>query len=150
MKDSRIGTYGSVGLLLILLIKFFSINSIETSTIPIIIINAHAFSRIFPVLMIYTSSYSRMDASSKTKPVGKRGTIISMLFAILSGLILLYFINYIAIILAITICLSIFFVFRRYILKRIDGYTGDVLGALQQLSEIGFYISYLIYIQVFI
>lgn len=149
MKDSRIGAYGSVGLVLILAIKFFSIQNIETSLIPIVIINAHAFSRIFPVIMIYTSYYSRMDASSKTKPIGKRGSIASMIFAIISGFLFLYFIHWMAIFLAIVICSVVFLIFRAYILRRIDGYTGDVLGALQQLSEIGFYLSYLLHIQLF-
>jgi len=147
MKDSRIGTYGTVGLVLILAIKFFSIQNIEISIIPIILINAHAFSRIFPVIMIYSSSYSRLDESGKTKPIGKRGSKASMIFAIITGLLFLYFIHWTAIVLAIVICFVVFLIFRRYALKRIDGYTGDVLGALQQLSEISFYLAYLIHIQ---
>jgi adenosylcobinamide-GDP ribazoletransferase len=147
MKDSRIGTYGSVGLMLILLVKFFSLNSIETVSIPLILVTAHAFSRVFPVFMIYTTSYSRMDATSKTKPVGKKGSAFSIIFAVVTGFALLYFIHWVAIALAFVICFLIFFVFRAYVLRKIDGYTGDVLGALQQLSEIGFYISYLIHLQ---
>ena len=147
MKDSRIGTYGAVGLLLILAVKFFSLNSIETTSIPIVLITAHAFSRVFPVLMIYTTSYSRIDATSKTKPIGKRGSIFSIIFAIITGFAFLYFIHWLVIILAFGICAIIFLVFRAYVLRRIDGYTGDVLGALQQITEIGFYIAYLTHIQ---
>ncbi len=147
MKDSRIGTYGSVGLMLILLVKFFSLNSIETASIPLTLIAAHAFSRVFPVFMIYTTSYSRMDATSKTKPIGKKGSAFSIIFAIITGFAFLYFIHWLAIVIAFVICFFIFFIFRAYILQRIDGYTGDVLGALQQICEIGFYISYLIHLQ---
>lgn len=148
MKDSRIGTYGAVGLVLMLGMKFFSLNNIEINQIPIILISAHAFSRILPVIMIYTTNYSRMDATSKVKPVGKKGSAFSLIFAIITGLAFLYFIHLMAIIVALVICSIIFLIFRKYVLKRIDGYTGDVLGALQQLSEIGFYIAYLIHIQI--
>jgi len=147
MKDSRIGTYGAIGLLLILALKFFSLLNIETSSIPIILVTAHAFSRVFPVIMIYTTSYSRMDATSKTKPIGKKGSAFSIIFAVCTGFGLLYFINWLAIISAIVVCSIIFLVFRAYVLRKIDGYTGDVLGALQQISEIGFYITYLTHIQ---
>jgi adenosylcobinamide-GDP ribazoletransferase len=34
----------------------------------------------------------------------------------------------------------VFLLFRTYIIKRLEGYTGDVLGALQQISEVLFYL----------
>lgn len=147
MKDSRIGTYGTIGLILILLVKFFSVISIETASIPLILIAAYSFSRVFPVILIYTAPYSRMDASSKTKPIGKKGTTFSIIFVIITGFAFLYFIHWMAIAVAFVISFSVFFIFRAYVLRKIDGYTGDVLGALQQLSEISFYISYLIHLQ---
>jgi adenosylcobinamide-GDP ribazoletransferase len=148
MKDSRIGTYGSIGLILILGIKFFSLSNIETAQIPIVLISAHAFSRIFPVIMIYTSKYSRLDALSKTKPIGERGNILSFCIALIFGLVMLYFIHWMAIALIIVICSLTFLVFRKYVIRKIDGYTGDVLGALQQISEIGFYIAYIVHFKV--
>ena len=148
MKDSRIGTYGSVGLIMILAVKFFALTNVEISSVPIVLICAHAFSRIFPVVMIYTSSYSRLDATSKTKPIGKKGSIGSLIIALICSLVFLYFFHWFAIIVIIFICTIIFIIFRNYVLRRIDGYTGDVLGALQQISEIGFYIAYLIHLQI--
>jgi adenosylcobinamide-GDP ribazoletransferase len=150
MKDSRIGTYGSIGLVMMLAFKFLSLSHIETINIPIVLIVAHAFSRIFPVIMIYSTSYSRMDLSSKTKPVGKVGSIITFSIALITGLIGLVFMPIVIIFLAIAICSIIFIIFRNYVVRRIDGYTGDVLGALQQLSEIGFYTVYLIYLKVLV
>lgn len=147
MKDSRIGTYGSVGLILILATKFYLLENIPDINIPFLLIAAHAFSRIFPVLMIYTTEYSRIDASSKTKPIGKKGSKISLFVALLSGVILLILLHWLAIACIVTLSFIVFIIFRNYVLRRIDGYTGDVLGALQQLSEIAFYTAYLIHIQ---
>jgi adenosylcobinamide-GDP ribazoletransferase len=145
MKDSRIGTYGTIGLIMILAIKFLSLTNIETAQIPIVLISAHSFSRIFPVIMIYTSTYSRMDATSKTKPIGKKSNIFSLIVAIVFGIGFLLFINWIAILAIIILCSFAFLIFRNYVIRKLGGYTGDVLGAIQQISEVCFYLAYIIH-----
>jgi cobalamin synthase len=35
---------------------------------------------------------------------------------------------------------NFFFVFRNYTLRKLKGYSGDVLGALQQITEVAIYI----------
>jgi len=143
MKDSRIGTYGSIGLVLILGTKFFTLMNIDAARIPHILITGHAFSRVFPVLLIYTAEYARVDASSKSKPVGKAGSDFSLLLAIVIGSSALLFINRQEILLTAGVLLSVFLLFRMYIVKKLGGYTGDVLGALQQLCEVIFYLTIL-------
>jgi adenosylcobinamide-GDP ribazoletransferase len=148
MKDSRIGTYGTIGLIMMLAIKFLSLTNIETAQIPIVLISAHAFSRVFPILMIYTSSYSRMDATSKTKPIGKKSNLLSLIIAVLFGIGLLFFIHWIAVLIIIIFCNIVFLIFRNYVIRKLGGYTGDVLGAIQQISEICFYLMYIIHFRV--
>ena len=141
MKDSRIGTYGSIGLIMILGVKFLSLNEIQVSRIPFILIAGHTISRVMPVIMIYTSEYARLDATSKTKPVGKKDSSFSLIFAIITGGITLFFLSGLEILVSISVLLLVFLIFRRYINKKLGGYTGDVLGALQQLCEVFFYLS---------
>ena len=88
-----------------------------------------------------------MDTTSKTKAIGKKGSTFSIIFAVVTGFAFLYFIHWLAVIIAFIICAIIFIIFKAYVLRKIDGYTGDVLGALQQISEIGFYIGYLTHYQ---
>jgi adenosylcobinamide-GDP ribazoletransferase len=145
MKDSRIGTYGSIGLLMVLAIKFLTLTHIEATRIPLVLVSGHAVSRIFPVLLIYTSEYARLDASSKTKPVGKADSIFSLFFAIVGGGLTLVFISWHEILLSIGILVIVAFFFRNYITRILGGYTGDVLGALQQLCEVFFYLAILGY-----
>ena len=140
MKDSRIGTYGSVGLLMILGIKFLALTQFEIVRIPFFLITGHAVSRIFPVLLIYTMEYARLDASSKTKPVGKADSTFSLVFALAIGGATLFFLTWMQTLLSLGVLLIVFFLFKRYINRRLGGYTGDVLGALQQLSEVFFYL----------
>lgn len=145
MKDSRIGTYGSVGLFTILGIKFMALTHIDSMRIPLILIAGHAVSRIFPVLLIYTSDYARLDASSKTKPVGKADSTFSLLFAVITGGVALFFLNWQEVVICIGVLVVLAFFFRNYITRKLGGYTGDVLGALQQLCEVFFYLGILAY-----
>lgn len=143
MKDSRIGTYGSIGLFAMLGIKFLTLTHIDFVRIPVVLIAGHAVSRIFPVLLIYTSQYARLDATSKTKPVGKADSTFSLLFAIITGGISLFFLGWQELVLSLGVLAAVAFFFRNYVTRKLGGYTGDVLGALQQLCEVFFYLSIL-------
>ena len=144
MKDSRIGTYGAVGLVMLLLSKFVLISEINVVKIPFVLIAAHAVSRANTVLLIYTSHYVRVDDSSKSKTIGQKHSWGSIVIAMIIGLLPLCLIAYSYIPVIIGAMLLIFAYFRYYVQKVIGGYTGDVLGALQQISEIGFYVVFLI------
>lgn len=140
MKDSRIGTYGTVGLAFILGSKFMSLNEINPKLLISIIIAGHTLSRLIPVILLYSSKYVREDASSKSKPIGHKDSLGAFIFSIITGLTPFIWINpNIAIVYTVAITI-ITLVFRRYIIKKIGGYTGDVLGALQQISEVVFYL----------
>jgi adenosylcobinamide-GDP ribazoletransferase len=145
MKDSRIGTYGATGLVLMLLTKFFCISNMNVVNIPVVLISAHAFSRLLPVCLIYTAQYARTDASSKTKPIGHKGGKGTFLVALVVGIAPLYFVPWKAILLMIFGLLVLFLLFHGYIKRKLGGYTGDVLGALQQLAEVTIYLMVLIY-----
>lgn len=85
MKDSRIGTYGSVGLILILATKYLSIINIDVKQIPLVLISAHAFSRYIATGIIFFSEYAREDNLSKSKPVGKSMNSVDYLIAFIFG-----------------------------------------------------------------
>jgi adenosylcobinamide-GDP ribazoletransferase len=143
MKDSRVGTYGSIGLIAALGLKFFSLLHLDPARLPMILIVGHAVSRIFPVVLIYTSQYVRLDASSKAKPIGKSDSVSSFILAIVLGGYTLLFLGWMEIIISLSVLLVLTLLFRNYIQRKIGGYTGDILGALQQLCEVLFYGSLL-------
>jgi len=144
MKDSHIGTYGTIALILLLLFKFLLLSECNPLQIPSIIIAAHAFSRLNSVLMIFTSRYVRNDESSKAKAVGGEKILLSLFIALLFGCTPLVFLPYRVLYFIVPFSVCIFLYFRYYVHKKIGGYTGDVLGALQQFSEIGFYSMYIV------
>jgi adenosylcobinamide-GDP ribazoletransferase len=144
MKDSQIGTYGAVSLIVLIVLKVLLLSEINPKQIPFVIIAAHALSRVNPIILMYTSKYIRDDDSSKSKPVGEKKSVGVLIIAILLGIVPMFFLPYVvAPLIAITLILIMLY-HRYYIHKKIGGYTGDILGALQQFSEIGFYIAFII------
>jgi len=145
MKDSRIGTYGSIGLFGMLATKFMSLHAINPISIPLILLAGHSVSRLMPVLLIYTSVYSRDDATSKSKPIGKKGKGTDLAMGLFFGLAFLVFIPFAYSLAILPILLLTTFIFRNYITRHLGGYTGDCLGALQQLTEVLFYLGFVIF-----
>ncbi|MDF2430781.1 MAG: adenosylcobinamide-GDP ribazoletransferase [Mucilaginibacter sp.] len=141
MKDSRLGTYGVIGVGLILLLKWTALKYLPLETIVIILISGHAISRLTAVSLIYTDQYAREDESSKSKPLATKMSSGELLFAILIGIAPLALLLNGYVFLTLLPLLFVRWYFSRYFKKWIGGYTGDCLGAVQQVAEVVFYIS---------
>jgi len=151
MKDSAIGAYGAIGLVLLFLLKFKLLaESILLFTnnillIFLLFISAHSLSRLAAISIIFTHEYSREDASSKSKPIAKQYTwkeVFGSCFFGLIPLIVFSFFDYKLILAVIPVSITRYFL-ARYFQKWIGGYTGDCLGATQQVCEVIFYLSIL-------
>jgi adenosylcobinamide-GDP ribazoletransferase len=142
MKDSHVGAYGVITLIFLFLIKFSCFYSIDARQLPIVLIAAHASSRFMAVLLIKTSTYARPENS---KSAHSRNPMLQTTFitAFALATIPLIFIHWIVIIGVVIVYALIFIALKRYVEKKIDGFTGDVLGTLQQFCEIAFYLCFL-------
>jgi adenosylcobinamide-GDP ribazoletransferase len=144
MKDSRVGTYASVGLILILALKFTLLQSIagRENSIVAVLVSGHALSRLMPVFVIYMLPYSR-DTDSKAKPVAEKPPFSVLFSAIVLGVLPLFgMVVYLKqpLLLAVILVLGLITILlARYFKKWIGGYTGDCLGAIQQVCEVAFY-----------
>lgn len=145
MKDSRIGTYGAAGLSLLFLFKYILLREITPGMFPVILISAHVFSRLVLVIMIYVSQYVGRTQGSKSKPVGEKKSWHTFTVAMIWIVPIPYFLGIKPFLFILPFQIILFVYYRYYIHKKIGGYTGDVLGALQQLSEVLFYGTYLAY-----
>ncbi len=154
MKDSRIGTFGVTGLVLILLLKLVLIVEITATGmnktnwyIVVILMAAHSLSRWSALTFFITHQYSKENdkIGSKSKPlaVGKF-TFSDLIVASIFGIIpILFLSNYYLFLLIIPVYIAKWLLGRWY-KKWIDGYTGDCLGATQQICEIIFYIGMIV------
>lgn len=157
MKDSRLGTYGVAGLVLMLAAKFLLLKEIVGvaelflsaqqgewilyNMIALTMISAHSTSRLMPVLIIQRYQYVTADDGSKSKPLAsKKLSATALITAAAFAIAPMFFLPLIYLLALVPMVVITLFA-ARYFKKWIGGYTGDCLGAVQQVSEIIFYLS---------
>ena len=152
MKDSRLGTYGVLGLVSALLLKISLLASMPLSIAVVALIIGHTFSRLLCISLLALLPYGGEIEHAKAKPMAQQLTplqgLLSSGWLLLAGLlVVLVFPNTVQQIgigrwlLAIILALIATDYMRRLLRRRLGGYTGDGLGATQQLSEIAIYIG---------
>ena len=149
MKDSHIGTYGVLGLVLYALTMWNCLTALIVNGIsPLYIIGVDALCKCLSSSIICFLPYSRTEAEAKNKLLYCRPTIIEICVGIVLGLVpitiaLLYSDCIIwqdialSMIAPIIGCAVLFHTMHR----RIGGYTGDCCGATFIITELLFYIS---------
>ncbi|MGI6369427.1 MAG: adenosylcobinamide-GDP ribazoletransferase [Ignavibacteria bacterium] len=153
MKDSRIGNYGAISLILLFLLKFYALlyasKYMLNQTIielALLFISYHSLARLSATQLIFFSNYAREDEKSKVKPIGHFNSLNDAIIAYIFGLIPLVglcFYNWQNIFVLLPILILVIY-FKRYFEKWIGGYTGDCLGALEQISECTILLTYLV------
>lgn len=143
MKDSRLGTYGTVGILFILALKFLALNELPTTSIALILISGHSISRFTATALIFTHPYVRETTDSKSKPAADKMSLNSFMVNAFFGLLpLILFQNSKVFFVLIPLAITKWWM-SGFFKKWIGGQTGDCAGALQQLSEVVYYLSLL-------
>ena len=162
MKDSRVGAFGALALVLALLSKvalLALIGSVSPRWMVLGIFAAHVVSRTWPLLLIRLMPHVGDAAGSKSKPLADQISISSLLAAGVwcFGALALVFIGHGAIysgannmstgspispLLVALFASSLAFAYMgRLLWRRLQGFTGDGLGATQQLCELAFYLG---------
>jgi adenosylcobinamide-GDP ribazoletransferase len=135
MRDSRIGTYGTCALILSVLLRTSAIASLGIpALVTPTLIAAHAASRATMPISMWLVPPARTDGLSAAA-----GSMSQRSFGIASALgiaaLVLAFGLTAGIVLTVLLLLAIGGM-ARLCIKQIGGQTGDVLGALEQVSEI--------------
>ena len=138
MKDSRIGTYGSVALFMGLLIKFQALLSVQNIFVALLI--GHSLSRFAALCYIPIIPYARQENESKAKPVIASVQLNSIVLASIPGILPLLLLSAWKSIVVISTVIVLWLFMKRIFVNKVGGITGDLLGASQQIFEIGIYI----------
>lgn len=148
MQDSRVGAYGAIGVAMLLMGRFETLVSLDPEWIASALVAGHAFSRGCAVAVMASLPYARDDAHAKARPVAVGLTAmdagIALVLAVLPAVGLAIwteapgkFVSGALVAAVVTLWL------RRMMRKRLGGYTGDCLGAVQQAAELAFYVGLL-------
>lgn len=144
MKDSRVGTYGMVATILQFGIKFFALLFIFQYTIDqpflllAIFILTHMVARGTAIQISYLIPYVREDEKSKAKPIAKKHSktniVLTIIFGLLPILVMTFWTPWVLLLL-LPLPIIIWY-FSKYFTKWLGGYTGDCLGAVEQITEV--------------
>jgi len=162
MKDSRVGAFGALALVLAILTKvalLALIGSVSLRWMLVGIFVAHVVSRTWPLLLIRLMPHVGDAAGSKSKPLADQISLGSLFTALLwcfSALAPVFIaqaaINFAAtagqtgfglmpLVVGIFASGLAFLAMWRLLWRRLQGFTGDGLGATQQVCELAFYLG---------
>ena len=154
MKDSRLGTYGVTGLIVILTLKFLALQQLAgvAGTNPFILlllllVVPHTISRFTAISLIYYYPYAGSMDSNKSKTAtenpDKKNLWIAALLAIIPLAWLMISTNKPLLAIVIVPLYLQKILMGKYFNRKIGGYTGDCLGAVQQVAEILCYLTFI-------
>ena len=141
MKDSRLGTFGVLGLVLIISLKFLSLSSIHSEWIPFAILAGHVLSRTITARMLARGNYVQNNNNAKAGSAAIKLSSTSLITNFILGFsVLLFFNSWYVIIVIIPMFIAETIMYRFYN-KWIGGYNGDCAGTVQQIAEVLFYLG---------
>ena len=149
LKDSRIGSFGATALFLVLFLKISLLMELGSAA-PLGLLLGQSLSRVVPVIQMSLQPYARGEEEpSRSRDIVESGGFQAVL-ALLWGLLILGaafrwgsvppFQIWVMIGILLTLSVLVGITAQR----KVGGVTGDFLGALQQLSEIGILVALLI------
>lgn len=141
MKDSRLGTFGVLALILTLLIKFQALADIPVKWIPISILAGHVLSRMIAARMLARGKYVQNNNLAKVaSAAGKISTATIITNFVIGSSAFFLFNNWFFCLTIVPMFIAEALMFRFYN-KWIGGYNGDCAGAVQQITEVIFYLG---------
>ena len=150
MRDSRIGSFGALALVLVLLLKFASLCALADGgwwRAAAALVCAHVLARAAAVYVMRGLPHVRPDAASRAKPVAQAPRAAELVVTVLTVVAVLALAYSAQVFGAASLAAAVLAAFlcaeaaRRWFAQRLGGYTGDCLGATQQLAELAVYLA---------
>jgi len=143
MKDSRLGTYGTLAIVSVLALKMLAMAELPAKVLVVSFISGHGLSRLSSVIVMASSQYVRDHGTGKpvASGVNRTSLIINLLTGLVCVLLLSFVVSAGAVYFSVIGLVIGHGLMRWFYTGKIGGYTGDTLGAVQQMSELGFYLG---------
>lgn len=147
MKDSHIGTYGVIGLVLYLLLLFFSLSSMSQEMAALAILAADPYAKMLTAQLVSMMPYARREEEAKAKVIYRKITLVSGVSLAVQGLLPIgLFVWYMGIVWEPLIFIPALVMYFLYLLiwRRLHGYTGDCCGAVCLMVELSVYLTLMV------
>jgi adenosylcobinamide-GDP ribazoletransferase len=134
MRDSRIGAFGAMGLIFFLFLEIAALAELPRWARGPSLLVAPVVGRAAPVLLAHLFRPARADGQGAQFRRGLRpyAPVVALVMALAVGVAALGWIGIVAVGAAAIIAVAV----GRYMMARLGGVTGDVLGAAVELSEL--------------
>lgn len=147
MKDSRIGAYGAIGIGCLLALKCVTLAMLPPAVAVAALFLAHPLSRLTATALVWRLTYARMDGKAQPMAQHMRGSEFAIASATVIAVALLVgvggYLSWGVIGGAVAAAALSGVGLARKCIQRLGGYTGDSLGAVQQVSEVVIYLCVL-------
>lgn len=149
MKDSRIGTYGVLGLVFYVLLLYLTLSALPPKLAALTILAADPYAKMIASQLIMMLPYARNEQTAKSHTVYRRMSIpaaigLSLQGMLPIGLYLYYFRDLIDWQYVVFVpCLVMYFLYM-FINKKLRSYTGDCCGAVFLLIELSIYLTIIV------
>lgn len=143
MKDSHIGTYGVLGLILYLSLLGAALYSMTPMIAALTVFAADPFSKMVASQLINMLPYARREEEAKNKTVYRKPSLAAGLSLTVQGLLpmaLMIWLTGISWYFVIAIPAVVMYFLYLLMLRKIKGYTGDCCGAVCLLVELAVYL----------
>ncbi len=137
MRDSRIGTNGFLGLFFVLILKLAFLYSVPAHIIFPVIVLTPVMGRTVLAVLLYKSNYAREGQGLGNLFIGKTTLARTMVVVFIGLAISFIFLNYLGVF-SLILLLIMGFIQRYAYIKKLGGLTGDLLGAINEISELMF------------
>jgi len=146
MRDSRIGTYGTLALIFVVLGKLVFLSSLPQGQIWRWLIVAHTAARWTILPLCAWLPYARVEGQGKL--VAKQVGVLEITTGTVTLLLVILLLPSQAMFAALLVTTLVTLVSGLYFRARLQGITGDCLGAANQLTEVGLYVAAVILLKV--
>lgn len=143
MKDSHIGTYGVICLIVYFLL-ILEMRNLPLSLLCSLVLCGDCWGKFCASQLINFLPYARKEEDSKAKVVYNRMSLKELFICLTGGSLPFLFLLPLQLWMALVAPLLMLFFLIRLMKRRIQGYTGDCCGAAFLLCELTFYLTAMI------
>ena len=149
MKDSRLGAYGAMALMLVLSCKLALLAllgaQLRLMEIAAVLVGAQVISRYTPLWLIRRLAHVGDTARSKSKPLADQISLKALcaatLWTVPAAFLLAWLVSPWCLLAVLVAAALVTLRMSRWLAQRLGGFTGDCLGAVQQITELSVYLA---------
>jgi len=134
MSDSRIGSFGAIGLILFLMLEIVALSGMDWHARWRALLAAPAIGRAMPPLLarLFPAAGGGGQGAAFAAEVRRRGAFTALVLAAIVAVVAFGASGLVALAAALAVALPA----ARFLVARVGGITGDILGAVVELAEL--------------